>query len=696
MRCFIGISFSILGARNRIMKKMALATLIGLFLLALPVRGQINLLHEFAGGSDDGSTPYASLILSGSTLYGMTHDGGDNGRGTIFKIQMDGTNFSLLHEFAGGIDDGAWPKGSLVISGSTLYGMTDQGGDSNSGTIFKIETNGNGFALLHEFADGPDNGEGPWGSLILSGSTLYGMTHFGEDNGTIFKIETDGSGFTLLHSFIGGADDGAYPMDSLILSGSALYGMTYYGGDSNKGTIFKIETNGSGFILLHEFAGGPVDGEYPEGSLILSSSTLYGITGSGGDTDDGTMFKIETNGTGFVLLHEFVDGANDGAYPRGSLLLSGSTLYGTTGGSDDHSGGTIFQIQTDGSDLALLHEFTVWGADGAGPIAPLLISGSTLYGMTNGGGTIDMGVIFSLPLSIGNNITVTSPNGGEIWPLGSTRAITWSSSGVTTDMKLVLFKDGVKVGNIVTNIPVNSGSYKWTVGSYIGGFTTAGTGFTVRAITMDGVLNDFSNAPFTITPLNLISPNGYENWQMGSIHPISWAAPGMSNNIKLVLIKDGVKVGNIATNIPAGAGTYNWTVGNYIGGAATVGSGYTVKVIDMDGVYKDNSEAPFTITASSQLNLTSPNGGESWPLGGTRVISWTDGGYTGNLKLVLFKNGIKLGNVVVDIPAGSSPYTWTVGSYMGGTAEKGEGYSVRVISMDGVKRDESDGPFLIQ
>jgi uncharacterized repeat protein (TIGR03803 family) len=386
--------------KEKTMKKNALFILIGLCLLALPIRAQINLLHDFAGGADDGSSPTGSLLISGTTFYGMTQNDGGGNQGTIFKIDSDGTGFKLLHEFAGGSDDGAWPKGSLIISGSTLYGMTSAGGDNDKGTIFKIETNGTGFVLLHEFAGGDDDGWRPLGSLIISGSTLYGMTNFGGyyGTGTIFKIQTNGSTFALLHEFSGGADDGNYPVDSLIISGSSLFGMTYYGGDYENGTIFKIQTDGSGFTLLHEFAGGPNDGEEPEGSLILSDSTLYGLTPLGGDNDDGTIFKIETDGSGYSLLHEFADSASDGASPRGSLLYSDLTLYGTTAGSDYHSGGTIFQIQTDGSKFSLLQEFEIWGAYGAYPNSPLLILGSVLYGVTTGGGTLDFGVIFSLPL----------------------------------------------------------------------------------------------------------------------------------------------------------------------------------------------------------------------------------------------------------------------------------------------------------
>jgi uncharacterized repeat protein (TIGR03803 family) len=381
------------------MKKMTLVISIGLFLLALPVRAGINLLHEFAGGAADGYGPYGSLILSGSTLYGMTYFGGYNDYGTIFKVQIDGSGFTLLHEFAGDADDGWAPKGSLIIYGSTLYGMTNFGGSGSYGTIFKIQTNGSGFALLHEFAGGAADGAFPDGDLILSGSTLYGMTAYGGDsnNGTVFKIETNVSGFALLHKFTGGATDGKRPNGSLIISGSMLYGMTNAGGDSDLGTIFKIETDGTGYALLHEFAGGAADGSNPNyGSLILSGSTLYSMTRYGGDSNKGTIFNIQTNGTGFTLVHEFT--GTDGAFPYDcSLIISGSVIYGMTTMGGYGNAGVIFKIQTDGSGFAQLHEFYS-GADNAYyPYGHLILSGSTFYGMTKNGGANNKGVVFSLP-----------------------------------------------------------------------------------------------------------------------------------------------------------------------------------------------------------------------------------------------------------------------------------------------------------
>ena len=361
----------------------------------------ITLLHEFAGGADDGAVPLASLTLSGSTLFGTTFEGGDVGYGTVYSMNTDGSDFTLLHEFAGGANDGRNPDADLTLSGSTLFGTTNDGGNYSMGTILSINTDGSGFTLLHEFAGGVD-GRYPATGLTQSGSTFFGATLHGgnRDDGTIFSINADGSGYRLVHEFA----DGRRPQGDLALSGSTLFGTTEFGGGSTPGMIFSIKTDGSDYTPLHEFAGGANDGADPLAGLTLSGSTLYGTTRSGGDNNRGTIFSISTDGSGFTLLHEFVGGADDGQWPQSDVTLSGSTLYGTTLVGGDHDLGTIFSINTDGSEFTLLHEFAGGADDGANSnvgqqTAGLTLSGSTLYGATERGGDFGLGTVFSIEIA---------------------------------------------------------------------------------------------------------------------------------------------------------------------------------------------------------------------------------------------------------------------------------------------------------
>ena len=67
-------------------------------------------------------------------------------------------------------------------------------------------------------------------------------------------MNTDGTGFTLLHTFAAATGDGWSPLGSLTLVGNTLYGMTRQGG-GGAGTIFEINTDGTNYNRLHTFTG---------------------------------------------------------------------------------------------------------------------------------------------------------------------------------------------------------------------------------------------------------------------------------------------------------------------------------------------------------------------------------------------------------------------------------------------------------
>jgi len=288
--------------------------------------------------------PLSSLTLSGNTLYGMTNEGGTYNNGTIFSIYTNGSGYKDLYNFANDSISGGSPGGNLTLSGNTLYGMTVYGGSHNAGIIFSIYTNGSGYKDLYSFADNSTSGSNPTGSLTLSGNTLYGMTYKGGiyNNGTIFSIYTNGSGYKDLYIFAGNSTSGSTPYGSLTLSGNTLYGMTYIGGSHEYGTIFSIYTNGTGYNDLYNFAG--ASGAGPFGSLTLSGNTLYGMTIYGGNYNAGTIFSIYTNGSGYKDLYIFAGNSTSGSTPYGSLTLSGNTLYGMTSSGGGYDNGTIFRI----------------------------------------------------------------------------------------------------------------------------------------------------------------------------------------------------------------------------------------------------------------------------------------------------------------------------------------------------------------
>jgi uncharacterized repeat protein (TIGR03803 family) len=232
-------------------------------------------------------------------------------------------------------------------------------------------------------------------------------------------------------------NDGAYPAGGLVLTGQTLYGMAQRGGPTGNGTIFRVNTDGSGFTNLHSFtftsSVSPytnTDGAVPLGNLILSDNKLYGTTPLGGSGGGGVVFSINTDGSDFTNLYNFTatSGPNstncDGSQPIAGLLLLNHTLYGAAGLGGTGGNGTIFCIGTNGFNFVNLYNFTSTSSvssysnsDGAVPLGNLILSGDTLYGTTAKGGTSGSGTVFALSLPV-PPLSIASIAGQSIvsWP----------------------------------------------------------------------------------------------------------------------------------------------------------------------------------------------------------------------------------------------------------------------------------------
>jgi uncharacterized repeat protein (TIGR03803 family) len=363
-------------------------------------------LHNFAGGSTDGANPFCSLVLSGNTLYGTTSSGA-GGYGSVFAVNTDGTCYVNLYSFANG--DGTYPYAGLTLSGNTLYGTTSGGG--YYGTVFAINTDGSGVENDHPFVGSPSDGSGPVADLILSGSTLYGTTTGGGSSGggTVFSLGVGGGSTTLLHSFTGGGGgtDGETPRGGLVLSGNTLYGTTYEGA-SAFGSVFSVGIDGTRFAVLHTCTGG-TNGSLPRAGVVLVGNTLYGTTSTGGANGVGLVFSINTDGSGYADLHDFAGSPSDGYQPYGAVVISNGIIYGTTIQGGAGNNGTVFMLNTNGTGYSIFYSFTASASiyqpdspnsDGSDPSGGLILFSNTLYGTTGTGGTNGFGTVFSLTLPV--------------------------------------------------------------------------------------------------------------------------------------------------------------------------------------------------------------------------------------------------------------------------------------------------------
>jgi uncharacterized repeat protein (TIGR03803 family) len=329
----------------------------------------------------------------------------------VFKISMDGA-LTTLHFFNGG-GDGSGPNGLVQGIDRDFYGTTLSGGanGNDSGTVFKISTNG-AFATLYSFTGGGDGGA-PLAALVQgSDGNFYGTTASGA--GTVFQINTSGT-LTTLYTFTG-RDLHGLPSAALVEGADGyFYGTTAMGGLAKMGSVFRISTNGA-LAPLYSFKGSG-DGATPNGLVRGSDGFFYGTALHGGAYDgttagmyeQGTLFKIGANGV-LSSLYDFTGGDAGGSPSTALIQGSDGRFYGTTLYGGAASQGTVFR-------LAIEPEFQ----------SAILANGTmNLTWSTEAGGTYQLQANSELGSTNWANV------GGPLTAAGSTLSVTnVVASGVT-------------------------------------------------------------------------------------------------------------------------------------------------------------------------------------------------------------------------------------------------------------------------
>jgi uncharacterized repeat protein (TIGR03803 family) len=140
-----------------------------------------KVLHSFGTTSLENLD---SLIQAADgNFYGTTYNQMEPGLGAVFKMTQDGT-YTVLHSFAGWPTDGAGPEAGLIqAANGNFYGTTFAGGAFNSGTVFEMTPEGT-LGVLHTFAGGTNDGAYPMSALVqASDGSFYGTTEGGGSAG---------------------------------------------------------------------------------------------------------------------------------------------------------------------------------------------------------------------------------------------------------------------------------------------------------------------------------------------------------------------------------------------------------------------------------------------------------------------------------------------------------------------------------
>jgi CARDB protein len=249
-------------------------------------------------------------------------------------------------------------------------------------------------------------------------------------------------------------------------------------------------------------------------------------------------------------------------------------------------------------------------------------------------------------------ITVVTPNGDEAWVFDTTRQIQWTSTGpVGSRVSVELSRDaGATWTPIFANI-LNDGAQNWLV------TRPASNRARIRvcSITVPSVC-DTSDRNFRLVPgaFTVVTPNGGESWDTGTTQRMVWRSSGaVGPTVNIDLSRDAEATWEPIFTSIGNDGAQNWLVT----GPPTTDARIRICSVATASIC-DRSDASFTISDGS-VRVLSPNGGETWPVGGTRSIQWTSS-VPGNVRVEVSRDGNVSWTTIFTSIENDGAVNWTV------------------------------------
>ncbi|MCP4649664.1 MAG: DUF2341 domain-containing protein [PVC group bacterium] len=286
-------------------------------------------------------------------------------------------------------------------------------------------------------------------------------------------------------------------------------------------------------------------------------------------------------------------------------------------------------------------------------------------------------------------VTITSPNGAETWYATGDYEITWTFLGaVTNDLLLEYSSNGGVAWNTIATGEPNDQTYTWDVADDLSDQVLVRLTDNARATVWD-----MSDAVFSIVAptITVTSPNGAEEWIVGTTHGINWTSEGntdeaIRDDLTIEYSSDGGGAWNTVSSAEANDGDYVWTIPN------DLSTNCLVRIFDATRIATtDQSDSVFAIRLP-YVNIIAPNGGESWAIGTAQEITWGSlGSVSDNLRIEYSKDNFGSDiNLIANFETNDGTYDWIVVDDYSITAK------IRVTDNDTPAiSDMSDVPFAI-
>ena len=336
-------------------------------------------------------TLLTGLLLLSFTLsaqheyYGMSKEDGTPGAGTIFKTDSTGANFRILHSF-NGTTEGAHPLNSLSLApDGKFYGFASGGGTFGAGTLFQYDPIIDSYTVVLNLIDSA-TGDNPTSSpLIGSDGNIYGASYGNESRFFRYKPAT---GAVQNYNLFWWTE---WPEGDLIEVNGNIYGTTENGGGNGasgyQGRLYRFNISTQTFTYIHDFLA--TQGYLPVGPPALwSNGLLYGTTHAGGVNGKGVIYSYNTLTNAYTELVSLSDSFQpvDGRL----VLATDNKFYGISyaGGPNDmgYNWGTLFSYDPATNLLKRAYNFIdnpqyITGNNGVGEL--MEASNGKIYGTTS-------------------------------------------------------------------------------------------------------------------------------------------------------------------------------------------------------------------------------------------------------------------------------------------------------------------------
>jgi uncharacterized repeat protein (TIGR03803 family) len=313
----------------------------------------------------------------------------------VSDAQAASPSFTTLYTFTSlNADNGEIPM-QLAFAGGKLYGIANEGGAMNVGTLFEYNIKRNSMSAPVQFGLG-DTGGNPI-ALNAFGKTLIASTLYG----TVYDFDTTTQTGQTIYQFPGG-NTGAYPGALQLVNGN-LYGTALVG--RNDSNLFGINISTGIETTLYEMTGW-TGGGAPNGQLVYQNGVLYGAVAVWKNYQVGGIFSYDLATGAEKVIYHFNTRGKDGAQPIGVTYCNG-LLYGVNYGGGSGNQGNVFSY-----DLATGVERTLYSfngqTDGIGPSSGPICSGNSIYGTTWSGGANNYGMVYAVDRTTGKETILHS------------------------------------------------------------------------------------------------------------------------------------------------------------------------------------------------------------------------------------------------------------------------------------------------